>query len=178
MYPFIRMAKEIWLTRKLPPLEPNGVHVSHHMCWPWDLDMWNELNNGRTLTLLDLGRFPLAMRAGLMAALKRERWRMTMAGVVVRYRRRIQTFEKIEMRSRLIGWDHRFLYIEQSLWKTDGECANQAVYRAAVTDRKGIVTTDRVMAALGADPVSPELPIWVQHWLRAEDERPWPPARD
>ncbi|MBN9888716.1 acyl-CoA thioesterase [Salipiger abyssi] len=177
MFPFIRMAKEIWLTRKQPPLAHDGVHVSHHMCWPWDLDMWNELNNGRTLTLLDLGRFPLAMRTGLIGALRRERWRLTMAGVVVRYRRRIQTFERVEMHSRLIGWDRRFLYIEQSLWKADGDCATHAVYRAAVTDRNGIVGTDRVTVAMGIDAAAPELPVWVQHWLRAEDERPWPPER-
>jgi hypothetical protein len=76
-------------------------------------------------------------------------------------------------------WDARFLYIEQSMWKANGECANHAVYRSAVTDRKGIVATDRVIEAMGmAETPSPEMPDWVADWLRAEDARPWPPMQD
>ena len=54
MYPFLRMVKETWANRNAPPLGLTGTHVSHHICWPWDLDIWMELNNGRTLTLYDL----------------------------------------------------------------------------------------------------------------------------
>ena len=35
------------LARRADPLPPGGVHVSHHTCWPWDLDAWRELSNGR-----------------------------------------------------------------------------------------------------------------------------------
>ncbi|MBN8189016.1 MAG: acyl-CoA thioesterase [Salipiger thiooxidans] len=175
MYPFIRMAKEIWKFRNAPKLGLGEIHVSHHRCWPWDIDLWKELNNGRTLTLYDLGRIPLAQRSGLIPLLRRERWGLTMAGACVRYRRRIRTFERVEMRSRLIGWDHRFMYLEQTMWKENGDCANHAVYRGAITDRNGIVPTERVMTGLGYDAVSPELPEWVTLWLQAEDARPWPP---
>jgi hypothetical protein len=83
------------------------------------------------------------------------------------------------MRSRLLCWDERFLYIEQSMWKRNGECANHAVYRSAVTDQNGIVPTHRVIAAMGmTDEASPKMPDWVADWLRAEDARPWPPMQD
>ena len=65
MYPVIRMAKEIVKFRNAPALPITGTHVSQHICWPWDIDLWMELNNGRTLTLFDLGRIPLAIRTGL-----------------------------------------------------------------------------------------------------------------
>ena len=65
MYPLIRFAKELVKFRNAPKLGPLDAHVSTHMCWPWDLDPWIELNNGRTLTLYDLGRIPLAVRTGL-----------------------------------------------------------------------------------------------------------------
>lgn len=179
MYPFLRMAHGMWKARKAPRVGPFGTYVSHHRCWPWDIDMWMELNNGRTLTLYDLGRIPLAQVNGLLSVVRREQWGLTMAGVVVRYRRRIHTFEKFEMRSRLLCWDHRFFYLEQSMWKKNGECANHAVYRAAVTDKNGIVAADRVATAMDmADLSSPEMPEWVAHWLEAEDARPWPPMQD
>ncbi len=71
MYPFIRMGWQIFKHRNDPPLPPGGVHESSHYCLPWDLDLWRELNNGRTLTLYDLGRIPLAKRIGLIPALRR-----------------------------------------------------------------------------------------------------------
>lgn len=178
MYPFIRMTKELLASRRQPPLPHDGTHVSYHRCWPWDIDMWLELNNGRTLTMLDLGRIPLAMRTGLIGVLRKKRWGLTMAGVTVRYRRRIRPFERVEMRSRFIGADDKFLYVEQSLWKRDGDCATHAVYRAAVTDKAGIVSP-HVLAEEMAPGAPPRvLPDWVQAWIDAETQRPWPPMQD
>ncbi len=177
MYPFVRMAYQLAITSKLPPLPLTGTHVSRHRCWPWDIDMWMELNNGRTLTLLDLGRIPLARRTGLISALHRNRWGLTMAGVSVRWRQRIRVFEVVETHSRCVGWDHRFIYIEQSMWKLDGTCANHALYRSAVTSRHGIVPTEKVMRALKQDASSPALPAWVRAWIDADAIRNWPPER-
>lgn len=178
MYPFMRMIKDLIKFRKAPMLPLTGTHVSTHRCWPSDIDMWAELNNGRTLTLLDLGRIPLARRIGLISVLRQQKWGMTMAGVTVRYRRRITTFEKFEMRSRVIYWDQRFIYIEQSMWKQNGDCANHALYRTAVTDANGIVSPERVMAAMKKAVPTPEVPHWVQNWIAAENTRPWPPMQD
>ena len=177
MYPVIRMFWQMFKHRNDPPLPLDGVHVSHHRCLPWDIDLWMELNNGRTLTLFDLGRIPLAGRVGLIRVLKRKRWGLTMAGASVRYRRRIRAFEKIEMRSRALCWDDRFVYLEQSMWKTNGECANHILYRSAVTGRDGIVPPAQVIAELGADPASPPMPAWVATWTEAEGQRPWPPMQ-
>lgn len=160
----------------MPPLPVLGTHQSWHRCWPWDLDPWVELNNGRTLTLYDLGRYPLVIRTGLDRVLRENRWGITVAGVSVRYRKRIVTFERIEMQSRCIGWDKRFFYIEQSLWK-GGECANHILLRLAATSADGIVPPERALAALNAPTESPPLPHWVQSWCAAEAERPWPPER-
>ena len=178
MYPFVRMLKEFVAVRGAKPLPLTGTHVSHHICWPWDLDLWMELNNGRTLTLYDLGRIPLARRVGLIGALARNRWGLTMAGASVRYRRRIRAFERVEMRSRAVCWDDRFVYLEQSMWKKNGDCASHILYRSAVTDRNGIVPPARVMQAMGRTQPSPPMPDWVAAWIAAEDQRPWPPMQD
>ena len=71
MYPVLRVVKELIKYRNATSLPIDGVHVSHHICWPWDLDMWGELNNGRTLSIFDLGRFGWAQHTGLMALLRK-----------------------------------------------------------------------------------------------------------
>lgn len=178
MYPFLRLLKEILVTRNQPALGLWDTHVSYHMCWPWDLDGFLELNNGRTLTLFDLGRLPLARRAGLLDVLRLNRWGLTMAGAVVRYRRRVRAFQKVSMRSRAVCFDARFVYIEQSMWAANGDCTSHVVYRAAVTDSSGIVAPTRVMEAMGHTAASPVMPDWLAAWIRAEDLRPWPPMQD
>jgi len=95
MYPLVRLAKEYFMARKSGPLHAMDTHVSHHRCWPQDLDLFMEMNNGRILTILDLGRTSLAHRAGLLATLRKQRWGLTMAGVSVRYRKRISPFVMI-----------------------------------------------------------------------------------
>ncbi|MDO9527370.1 MAG: acyl-CoA thioesterase [Gemmobacter sp.] len=174
MYPFARFAYEALAARKLPPLGLLDPHVSRHTCWPWDLDPWIELNNGRTLTLYDLGRIPFAMRTGIYKALRANKWGMTVAGNSVRYRRRVRAFQRFDMVSRCLGWDSRFIYLEQSMFR-GGECTNQMLLRQAVTDKAGIVNPQRVLAAMGQDGKSPALPDWVQAWITADALRPWPP---
>lgn len=173
MYPFIRLAKEALKFRNAPALPVTGTHVSHHICWPWDLDPWVELNNGRTLTLYDLGRIPLVMRTGFIKVLKDNGWGITVAGNTTRYRRRVTMFQRFEMRSRCIGWDARFFYMEQSMWRGD-ECLNHMLLRSAAIGKGGMIPTDQVAAAMGAGD-SPALPDWVQAWIAADAQRPWPP---
>lgn len=178
MFPFVRFFKDILAARRMPPLAGfDETHISQHICWPWDIDLFGELNNGRTLTLYDLGRFGMAQRAGLIAVLFRNKWSLTMAGASVRYRRRITMFERFEMRSRLICWDDRFMYLEQSMWKRNGECASHVLYRSAALENGKAMVPSRVAVAMGADPQSPPMPEWVAAWIKADALRPWPPMK-
>lgn len=177
MYPYLRMIWGWQRAKSLPKMNIEDIHVSHHRCWPQDIDLWMELNNGRTLTMYDLGRIPMGVRVGLLDALKRKGWGLTVAGSVVRYRRRILPFEKFEMRSRGLFWDDRFFYVEQSIWKKNGECANHALIRMAVPGRSGIVPPEKVLTEMGHTGPAPQPPEWVKHWIKAEELRPWPPMQ-
>lgn len=179
MFPFVRLAAELIRTRRMPNFtEPTEVHVSHHRILPWDLDMFLELNNGRALTLFDIGRLGMAQRNGLMAAIRREGWGLTMAGSSVRYRRRVHNWEKVKVTTRAVCCDDRFTYIEQAMWKPDGECAHHVLYRAVVTDKNGIVPTARVLEAMGFPGANPPMPDWIAKWVDAESFRAWPPFAD
>ena len=178
MYPLIRFAREVMAARRAPRLPPMGAHVSTHRVWPWDLDPWWELNNGRTLTLYDLGRIPMAIRLGIVQAMRENGWGFTVAGNTVRYRRRIKAFQRVTQVSRTIGWDDRFIYMEQSMWAR-GDCLNHMLLRVAIVGgaaRKGLVSPAEFMAALGYSDPSPPLPGWVAAWIEADALRPWPPV--
>ena len=176
MYPYIRMAKELWKFRKAPPLGLFDPHISTHRIWPWDLDPWRELNNGRTLTLFDLGRIPMSVRMGFEKVAKANGWGITVAGNTTRYRKRVTVFQKLTQISRVVGWDDRFGYIEQSFWRGD-ECTNHMLLRYAFISKGGIVKPAQVIAALGYPTQSPAMPDWITAWIAADALRPWPPLR-
>ena len=176
MYPYFRMMKELWINRNAPRLQILEPHISTHRIWPWDLDPWRELNNGRTLTLFDLGRIPMSLRMGFREVAKANGWGITVAGNSTRYRRRVTLFTKLTQVSRVVGWEGRFAYVGQSFWRGD-ECTAHMLLRSAFISKAGIVPPSQVLTALGQNPESPPLPQWITDWIAAAHERPWPPHR-
>ncbi|MWB76518.1 thioeseterase [Pseudooceanicola sp. 216_PA32_1] len=177
MYPFLRMTLQLARWRK-QALDPWGTHVSRHRILPWDLDMFAELNNGLTLTIYDLGRIPFAYRTGAFQTFKKNGLYLTIAGSCIRYRRRITGFQLVEQRTRIAGWDSRFIYFDQSLWVGD-DCAGQGVFRAAIVrNGKMVPLEEEVIPLLDSESIHanrPHLPGWIAAWAEAEAKRPWPP---
>ena len=177
MYPVGRLLHTIMKAKRGQRKEPvafDAVGELTFRCRPWDLDLFMEMNNGRILTLYDLGRFDLSIRCGLMDRLKREQWGLAVAGSTVRYRKRVRLFDKVLMRSQMIGMDERWFYIAQSMW-VKGEPASAVLLRTCITARGRSISTQEVRDALGVPEWSNEMPAWVQNWEAADKGRPWPP---
>ena len=177
MYPWLRLGWHMVKALRAPRLGTFDSHAIHTRIWPQDIDPWRELNNGRTLTLYDLGRISMFLRSELSAVMRREGWGGTVAGVSVRFRRRVTLWQRVEIRSRLVGWDHRFVYLTQSMWAGDTP-ASQVLVRIAIVEGGRMVPTERVGAALraaGIDLPETRLPGWVRAWIAAENRRIWPP---
>lgn len=175
MYPFLRMAAVIAAERRKPPLDLFDTHRMTLRCLPWDLDGFMEMNNGRVLTLYDLGRFAISVRTPFAGVLRKNRWGLVVAGSTVRYRARITGFQAFEMRTRVVGWDARFIYLEQAMWRGE-TCCSHLFIRTGVTERGRLVPVERVTEALGLPGAGPDLPDWAQAWVAADAQRPWPPA--
>lgn len=175
MYPFIRSIVRHVIAGRQPKIDFLDATSTRLWVGPFDIDPWMELNNGRTLTLYDLGRLPHFQRTGTIKPIMKAGMYLTVAGVSVRYRGRIRPFTFVDMRTQVIGWDDRFIYIEQSLWQ-GSNCANQMLLRMAIVKPgQGIVDPKDVAELAGVDPTSPPLPDWVANWIDADATRPWPP---
>ena len=179
MYPFLRLATTLLRARNMPAMDILDTHVSRHRVRLNDCDMFAEMNNGRILTLYEFGRFEAGVRVGLLKALKKNGWGLTVAGSSIRYRRRLLPLERYEQRSRIIHWDERFVHIEQGMFKQNGDCASHLLIRTAVVGNGKAIPTEKVLAALGEpDRASPAAPEWAAAWMQAEAQRPWPPMVD
>ncbi len=181
MYPIIRLLissfKANQAFKKSTPetrLAFDAVGEVDFTCRPWDLDLFMEMNNGRVLTLFDLGRFDLSIRSGLWDTLRKNKWGLAVAGSTVRYRKRVRLFDRVTMRTQVVGMDERWFYIAQSMW-VKGEPTSSVLLRTCVTAKGRSVLTEEVRQALGADKLDMPLAEWVKDWEQADKERPWPP---
>lgn len=176
MYPYLRTLIKLATAARAAPLAVDGTDRITIRVLPGDLDGFLELNNGRAITLYDIGRFTLAARTGLLREVRRNKWAFAVAGSFVRYRRRVTLFQKLEIRTRVVGRNGRFILMEQAMWRGE-TCTSHMLIRTAVTSKDGVVDPSDVLAALGlAHDGFAEVPDWESAMIAAEDARPWPPG--
>jgi acyl-CoA thioesterase FadM len=151
------------------PLAIDDVSVMRQRVWPDELDINIHMNNAKYLAVMDLGRTDWIVRTGAWRLMRYERMAPVVGGVMVRYRRSLQPFQRYLLKTRLLGADQRWLYIEQVMECRDG-IACIAVQRAAFTRAGKLVPSAELAAKLGHPGPVPAPPDWVTHWTAAESE--------
>jgi len=174
MYPFMRFIDVMIRGRRRSPLLPSEPSILRMTTWPWDCDMFGELNNGRHLTLFDLGRFDLGVRTGLMKILKQKRWGLVVAGSSIRYRSRLLPFQRFSLHTHLVARDERWFYFVQTAERKGVACSS-ALIRTGVTSKGKVISTQDVADALGHPDWWGEMHGWIKSWAEADARRPWPP---
>lgn len=148
---------------------PLAASVVRFRVLPNDLDINLHMNNGRYLTLMDLGRADLMIRTGLLGPMLRRRWMPVLGGASVRYRRPLGPFETFVLRTRVLCWDAKWLFIEHRVEKPDGHLACHAVVKGLFLAPGGArIPPSEILAVLGQDLVSPPMPAGVAAWLESE----------
>jgi acyl-CoA thioesterase FadM len=173
MYPYFRLARVLLAAQFGPRLRFDQESEIGLRIWPGDIDFYPEVNNGRHLTLMDLGRIDLAARTGLFGVLHRHGWGLTVGGASVRFRHRVPPFRPVRLRTKLVGRDDRWFYFHQEISR-GGQVCSGALVRAGIVSREGLVAVDEVLEAAGQPSWGPKLPEWVRAWIEAESQRPWP----
>lgn len=136
--------------------------------WPNDLDTNLHVNNGRYMTLMDLGRLDLLLRNGSIRHLMREKWYPVLASCHVRFRRPLNLFQKFEIRTRIAAWDAKWIYLEQRILR-DGELVLHAYLKGVFVARGGgSVPVTRLLGLMGAREASPAMPEGMAAWVEAE----------
>jgi acyl-CoA thioesterase FadM len=143
--------------------------VLHLRVAPGDLDFNLHMNNGRYLALMDLGRLDLMLRAGLFRPAWQGRWRPVLGSATIRYRRSLRPFQRFELRTRLLCWDHRWFVFEQR-FEADGDLYAVALARGLFTTGQGAIAPAQTLAAAGITAPSPAPPSYVMEWARADSD--------
>lgn len=134
---------------------------------PTDLDLLWHMNNGRYLSLFDLGRWDLLTRTGMFAVMRKHDWYAVVAAETVTFRKSLRLWQRFDVESRLVGRDSRSVYLEHRA-VVDGEVYAQVIVRSRILRRSGgSVPHEEVLAAFAGDVQLPEIAPWVQEWAAA-----------
>ena len=152
-----------------PKLGFDGVSILNGRVWPIDLDINIHMNNARYLSVMDLGRVDFIIRTGVWRLMRYEGLAPVVGGCMVRYRRQLLPFQKYELRTRLIGWDERWAYVEQSMTCKQG-IACLAIQRTGFVKNGKLVTPAELAASLHYHGPDVTPPAWVTAWNESEGE--------
>jgi acyl-CoA thioesterase FadM len=131
---------------------------------PTDLDLNLHMNNSRYLSLMDLGRGDLLVRAGLLSTVRRQRWKPVAGSIAIKFRRPLQPFQRFTLTTRLLCWDEKWLYMEQRLESAEKVHA-VATVRGLFVGPDGSVPSRVVLDHLGHQGESPPFPTEVHSLL-------------
>lgn len=172
------------LRRRHAPLTKNELlseYVTRGVVALSDLDLNLHMNNSKYLRELDFGRVALYFSKGLRDVLSKQNATILVNAINIRYRRSLQLFQTFELKTRIVCWEERALYLEQRMVTPDGFIAAIAFVKMAI---RGTTAHDMIGSLCGSGskvispPPSEELKAWQESislsskHLKEESNRP------
>ena len=167
----LQLALATYRPRK--PVPGQGLFDPSHTrmrVWPTDLDIYRHMNNGVYLQCMDVARCNFLADLGAYGSLAAKKWYPVVAAQTIKYRRSLTLGQEFDITTKVLGWDERVVYLEQT-FSRDGEHVARGIVAGRFLGRGGErVSAPDVVALLTGGPVtSPELPDDVAGWARAVD---------
>lgn len=133
---------------------------------PVDLDLLMHVNNGVYFSYMDFGRWDMIFRNGSYDLAKNKDWYSVVAGETIRFKRSLQLWDKFTLKTKIIGHDDKYFFIEQTFLLKDKEMARGMVKIRFLKKSGGTVDVSEVLAGLNlAEKKVPELS---QDWASLE----------
>jgi acyl-CoA thioesterase FadM len=143
--------------------------------WPNDLDLNGHMNNGRYLTIMDIGRMDFVIRLRLAGYVIKNSYIPVLSSASMRYRLPLLPFQKYALKTRIVCWDDKWVFMEHRFiiigGKKDGAVAAVGLVKGSFFSKKtrGTIPTGEIMQAIGLSQDSPAMPEYIAHWQQAEE---------
>jgi len=148
-------------------LAPTGISRIRLTTLPTDIDVLRHMNNGRYLSLFDLGRWDLLTRTGMAEVMKRNGWYGVVSAETITFRKSLELWQRFDVESRLLGHDDKAIYLEHRA-VVNGEIYARAIIRSRMLKRSGgTLSHEELFAAVGRPEGLPEVEPWMHEWADA-----------
>ena len=135
---------------------------------PTDLDLNFHMTNSRYLSVMDLGRTDHLIRTGHVSFFLKKKWQAVLGSSNIRFRRALNIFQVYDLKTKVIGLDDRWIYIEQR-FESKGELVAYAVVRAVFINKRGRVQIHQVLKDLHLENPFTELKKPLEHWNQMDE---------
>ncbi len=149
--------------RPLPRIGVLDEDIVRMRVWPNDIDLNLHLNNSRFLSCMDYGRVHLTAATGVLKEAVAQRWTPLVGSVFITYRRSLPLFTRFQISSRILCWDERWFYMEQTFRFNEGLAAVawvKELFRAGT----GNVAPQAIVDSVSSGQLSPPMPESLAQW--------------
>lgn len=164
---FFRMFKIILICLMRPKVKVTDDIYLNLRVLPTDLDLNMHMTNARYLSKMDLGRIALLIQTGLAKTVGKNKWAPIVGGTSIRYCKSLKPFQSYQLRTRVIGWDEKWIYMEQR-FERKGTVYCVGLVRGLFRGHKGNIPSAEILKSLNYTGPAPVLPNWVPQWVEAE----------
>ncbi len=113
--------------------------------WPSDLDVNRHLTNARYLSMMDLGRIELMVQTGVFKKVLKRGWLPVVANANLQFKHQINPFQLFHLTTRIIGWDEKWIFLEQR-FETDKGVAAVGIIKSLFRGKNGNIPTEKLLA--------------------------------
>ncbi len=161
---FLRLLWQLLAGRSRAACPPLGPCRTPFRVWPTDLDILRHVNNGVYLSIMDLARVDLLRRAGLLRGIVARGWYPVVTGETIQFLRSLELFDRFVIETRVLGWDDRYILLEQRFERGRETVAVALVAGRFLARGGGTVTPQEIVDVGGRRVESPAIPDWVARW--------------
>jgi acyl-CoA thioesterase FadM len=131
--------------------------------WPNDIDFNFHLNNSRFLTCMDYGRIHMLAAVGILDNVLRRRWTPLVGSIDIVYRRSLPLWASFTLTTRIVCWDEKWFYTEQTMGSSEGMAS--IAWVKALFQNRGVnippqLIVDMVQPGASSPPVSESMMAW------------------
>ncbi|MBL7555706.1 MAG: thioesterase family protein [Bdellovibrionaceae bacterium] len=161
---FIRLILVSIFARLRNKVSVLGPCLTPFRCVPTDLDILRHMNNGVYLSIMDLARVDLMIRAGLAGKLSKNGIYPVVVAETIRFRKSLKLFDRFFIETTVLGWDEKAFILQQRFLRGADVIAEGVVRARFLRKTGGSVVPTEVLALAGVEMNSPSLPDALKMW--------------
>ncbi|CAA0125851.1 Uncharacterised protein [BD1-7 clade bacterium] len=139
---------------------------------PHDCDANLHLTSSRYFAMMDICRVDWLLSVCSWKLLIKERWKYVVNAQEITYIRELKPFARFEIKSRLLGWDEKYFYVEHRVVR-HGRLHAIAHIRAACVKNGKVLNFGDVLETCGFAMEARELPEAIGLWQELLDHKKW-----
>ena len=128
-----------------------------------DIDFNMHVNNSRYMVFMERGRWDHSVQTNTWDVMVKQKLNSIIAGIEMGYIREIRFGKPFDLETRFIGWDNKYVYLEQRFVVADKIYAYGLV-KAVYFQRGQLIEPSAAMALLGVQQASQPLPQHMELW--------------